>query len=51
MGEGSDAALWITWATRQADRLDPLVTTAPPLYKKKRQQSFWDVMSGIGRTK
>ena len=29
--EGSDAARWVAWASKQADWLDPLVTTAPPL--------------------
>jgi hypothetical protein len=49
-GDGSDAARWIAWASKQAERLDPLVTTARPLFKEKRQESFWDVMPAIGRT-
>ena len=48
MSEDSEAGRWIAWASRQADRLDPLVSTAPPLFKKKRQQSFGEIMDSLG---
>jgi hypothetical protein len=48
-GSGSELGRWATWATAQADRLDPLVRTGPPPGAKPRPQSFWEIMSSIGR--
>lgn len=35
MGEGSDAARWMRWATQQADRLDPLIKCPPSAHAPK----------------
>ena len=35
--EGSDLARWLTWASEQAHRLDPLVESPPSIIDEKKR--------------
>ena len=47
-GEGSDAARWVAWASKQADCLDPLVPTGPLPGARSRPKSFYEIMASLG---